>query len=235
MILLSAMLLLSPVSAVQSVEPETSAERSAQWDTAQRREQVRAVEAVIASGNKRRMMIELQSLGDTGNAYAAWQLGVFLDTGQHYIPVDPGRAFRLFEQAAAQGEHFALVSLGLMHALGRGTPVDYAASMRSYRAGADAGQAHGYYGIGVLHASAQGVDQDLTVALSNFLVAAAMQDREAERPIAILLRMMTQEKIGDAVRDANSILAAAGHDAIVKYDETGYSIEPRSVAIDKGA
>lgn len=200
-------------------------------DTIDRPEQIRAVGAIVASGNKHDMLTGLQALADRGNGYAAWQLGVFLDTGEHDIPLDPNRAFRLFEMAAGQGESLAHVSLGLMHALGRGTPVDYAASLRSYRAGADAGEAHGYYGIGVLHASGQGVVSDPSVALSYFLVAGAMGDREAARPVHILTRATSPEKIGDAVDAANAMLAAAGQRIILKHDENGYSQE--SAAIER--
>lgn len=209
-----------------SVEPDTTVPTvGTVVDSVDRPAQVRAVDAIVASGNKRHMLTELQTLADGGNGYAAWQLGVFLDTGQHDIPVDPARAFRLFTIAAAQGEANAHVSLGLMHALGRGTPVDYAASMRSYRAGADAGEAHGYYGIGVLHASGQGVVSDPSVALSYFLVAAAMGDPEAGRPIHILTRAQSPEKAGEAVGAANAMLAAAGSRVIIKHDENGYSQE----------
>ncbi len=209
-----------------SVAPDTAVPSvGAVLDSVDHPAQVRAVEAIVASGNKRHMLTELQALADGGNGYAAWQLGVFLDTGQHDIPPDPARAFRLLTMAAEQGESLGHVSLGLMHALGRGTPVDYAASMRSYRAGADAGQAHGYYGIGVLHASGQGVESDPSVALSYFLVAAAMGDPEAGRPIHILTRAQSPEKAGEAVDAANAMLAAAGSRIIIKHDENGYSQE----------
>ncbi len=180
--------------------------------------QIAEVEAVLEQGGSA-MARRLQALTNGGNSYAGWQLGVFVDTGQHGIAVDVDRAFALFSAAAAAGEPNAHSSLGLMHASGRGTVVDYVASRLAYAQAAALGVAHGYYGIGVLYALGQGVDRDYEQALVYFLVAAALEDQEAFGPVRELMRATPDAALPSIVERANALLSAAGRSETIIMEE----------------
>ena len=93
---------------------------------------------------------------------------------------NPDEAFVWLKKAAAQGSPRAYVSLGLMHAMGRGTSVNYGESLGHYLEAARLGERHGFYGVGILHARGEGVSQDLTEALVWMMVSATLGDVEAK-------------------------------------------------------
>ena len=70
-----------------------------------------------------------------------------------YGAVSSKRAIRWYERAAAEGAALALLRLGDMHRLGRGTPKDAEEALSYYRRAAQAGEAEAYSRLGDLYLS----------------------------------------------------------------------------------
>jgi TPR repeat protein len=75
-------------------------------------------------------------------------------------------------KAAAQGNAYAQVILGLMYADGKGVPQNYAEAVRWYRKADEQGNAAGQYNLGVMYANGRGVPKDYAEAVRCFRNAA---------------------------------------------------------------
>ncbi|QIQ87308.1 tetratricopeptide repeat protein [Erythrobacter sp.] len=112
-----------------------------------------------------------------GRNHARWRLGVLMDEGR--IAGGSGQAVALFRLAAAENYANALVSLGVMHATGRGTPKDFDAAYASYERAARLGDAGGMRGVAVMHYLGEGRPVDKAEAAAWFLLSAALGNEEA--------------------------------------------------------
>lgn len=143
------------------------------------------------------------AIADGGQSYAQWRLGVLIDQGKAEGTLE--EAFGLFELSAKQGQTEAMVSLGVMHATGRGTPQDFAACLESYMRAARAGESHGVRGVGVLFYLGQGVEKDTYEAAAWFAVAAAQGNEEAASDFTLLTEGMSKSEIEAIGQRANEI------------------------------
>lgn len=113
-----------------------------------------------------------------GRNHARWRLGVLMDEGR--IAGGSEQAVALFKLAAAEDYANALVSLGVMHATGRGTPKDFDAAYASYERAARLGDAGGMRGVAVMHYLGEGRPMDKVEAAAWFVLSAAMGNEEAK-------------------------------------------------------
>lgn len=143
------------------------------------------------------------AIASGGQSYAQWRLGVLIDQGKAEGTLE--EAFGLFELSAEQGQTEAMVSLGVMHATGRGTPQDFAACLESYMRAARAGESHGVRGVGVLFYLGQGVEQDTYEAAAWFAVAAAQGNEDAASDFTLLTEGMSKSEIEAIGQRANEI------------------------------
>ena len=146
---------------------------------------------------------------EAGRPHSQWRLGVMLDSGEGVAP-DPGEAFALFSRSAAQNYRNAFTSLGVMHALGRGTPEDFVKSRYWYEKAARAGEPHGLFGIGMLHHFGQGVPKDDVEAFAWLTVAYFNGDEQAEEPMRILGKGLSERDTRRAVKRMNEISVEFG-------------------------
>ncbi len=144
------------------------------------------------------------AIADSGQSYAQWRIGVLIDQGKAEGTLE--EAFGLFELSAKQGQTEAMVSLGVMHATGRGTPQDFVACLESYMRAARAGESHGVRGVGVLFHLGQGVEQDTYEAAAWFGVAAAQGNEEAASDFGLLTEGMSKSEIEAIAQRANEIV-----------------------------
>jgi hypothetical protein len=73
---------------------------------------------------------------------------------------DPGRALRLYQQAAKAGDASAQNNLGELYETGRGMPADPAVALTWYRKAAEGGFPPGQFNLGRLYAGGLGVLKD---------------------------------------------------------------------------
>lgn len=86
------------------------------------------------------------------------------DAPATYIRLDQETTYRLYRQAAEQGNADAQILLGNMHASGQGVPRDYAEAAKWYRRAAEQGNADAQYNLGMMYANGQGVPRDSSEA-----------------------------------------------------------------------
>lgn len=143
------------------------------------------------------------AIASSGQSYAEWRIGVLIDQGKAEGTLE--EAVRLFKLSADQGQTEAMVSLGVMHATGRGTPQDFAACLEIYMIAARAGESHGVRGVGVLFHVGQGVEQNTSEAAAWFAASAAQGNEEAASDFTLLTEGMSKSEIEAIARRANEI------------------------------
>ncbi|WP_428395675.1 tetratricopeptide repeat protein [Lichenicoccus sp.] len=113
-----------------------------------------------------------QSLAASGDAEAAFRLGLLADAGNGE-PQDATRAYRWFRQAADAGLSEAEFNVAAMKDGGRGTPLDEAGAATWYARAAGAGNRRAEYDLGLLYDAGTGVPRNPAAARAWFRQAAS--------------------------------------------------------------
>lgn len=77
-----------------------------------------------------------------------------------YTRYDYPEAFRLYSEAAEQGNIDAIYDLASMYYMGRGVDCDYEEAAKWYRIGCDMGDSSSMFRLGIMYENGQGVPQD---------------------------------------------------------------------------
>jgi len=96
----------------------------------------------------------------------------------------------LYEQAAQQGDVYAMKHLGVMYFNGEGVGQSYEKAFKYYEQAADLGDAQAQYKLGRMYATGQGVLKNETTAHALWTLAAAQGDEEAIKMLPILEKIM---------------------------------------------
>lgn len=145
---------------------------------------------------------------EAGNRHAQWRLGVMLDQSEG-VAENPVEAVHWIKKAADQGSARAYASLAVMYATGRGVRQDFLEARRLYMEAARRGEPHGYFGVAVLHRLGQGVPADPIESLAWMLVAATLEDKEAQEKVTKY--GLSSADTRRAAQRANEILAQLGY------------------------
>lgn len=124
--------------------------------------------AQIEAGRPQEAVSALRERSAAGEAAATTQLGLLHYHG-HGVPENDDQAYRLFLQAAEQGDPLAMFWLGRMNLLGHGPPrqspdADRDAARWMFES-ARRGVAEGQYYLGLLFMAGTGVHRDEAEAL----------------------------------------------------------------------
>ncbi len=112
---------------------------------------------------------------DAGSVNAAWRLGMlFLDIGRPET-----EAYRLVSWAADQGDTQAMISRGVMLALGQGVEANPVEARDWYLRAARAGSAHAFRSLGGMWARGEGGDTNIALGFALLDMAAAAGDELA--------------------------------------------------------
>lgn len=104
-------------------------------------------------------------------------------SGTVYL-LDRETTYRLYRQAAEQGDAAAQALVGGMYLVGEGVPRDFAEAAKWYRKAAEQGNADAQYDLGVMYADGQGVPRDYVFAYMLFDLAATSFEAANSRDIA---------------------------------------------------
>lgn len=110
------------------------------------------------------------SLARTGDADAAYRLGIMSDLGQG-VPEDATEAFRWYRRAALTGYAPAEFNVAVMLDSHRGVPHDAAQAAEWYARAATHGNHRAQYNLGLLYSSGEGVPRNRPVAQAWFRLA----------------------------------------------------------------
>lgn len=77
-----------------------------------------------------------------------------------YNRYDYPEAFRLYSEAAEQGNIDAIYDLASMYYMGRGVDCDYEEAAKWYRVGCDMGDSNSMFRLGIMYENGRGVPQD---------------------------------------------------------------------------
>lgn len=77
-------------------------------------------------------------------------------------PYNPGKAMKIMNALAEEGNPKAMNALGIMYATGRGTGIDYRSAMTWFMNAAGAGYSRSYYNIGLMWKYGLGVERNYT-------------------------------------------------------------------------
>ena len=142
-----------------------------------------ALEAWLESGDSSVARVApLAKRARDGDAFSQWQLGVMIDTNQ----IAGGtleEAVSLFEASAERELSAAIVSLGIMHARGRGTSQDFVAARKAFEKAARMGDASAFYQLGVSHYQGHGAPTDHQESLAWMMAAAELGNDWAKRSL----------------------------------------------------
>ncbi|MGE5189811.1 MAG: tetratricopeptide repeat protein [Gemmatimonadota bacterium] len=108
------------------------------------------------------------------------------DAPPAYLRLDPETTYRLYRQAAEQGDAAAQTLVGNMHVTGQGVPRDYAEAAKWYRKAADQGNAEAQYNLGMMYANGQGVPRDCAEAAAWYRKAADQGNADALCDLGVL-------------------------------------------------
>ncbi len=110
-------------------------------------------------------------LAETGDADAAYRLGIMADLGQG-TPEDATEAYRWYHRAAAAGYAPAEFNVAVMSDSGRGVPHDTALAAAWYARAATHGNHRAQYNLGLLYNTGEGVPRNPAAAQAWFHLAA---------------------------------------------------------------
>jgi hypothetical protein len=108
---------------------------------------------------------------DTGDAEAAFQLGLLADLGEG-MPSDPVVAYCWYQRAADAGHAAAEFNVAVMQDSGRGVRHDTASAAGWYARAAARGNARAQYNLGLLYNDGDGVPRNPEAARAWFRMAA---------------------------------------------------------------
>ena len=142
-----------------------------------------ALEAWLESGDSGVARVApLASRAREGDPFSQWQLGVMIDTNQ----IAGGtleEAVSLFRASAERDLSAAIVSLGIMHARGRGTSQDFGAARKAFEQAARMGDASAFYQLGVAHYQGHGTPADHQESLAWMMAAAELGNDWAKQSL----------------------------------------------------
>ncbi|MGE5789250.1 MAG: tetratricopeptide repeat protein, partial [Syntrophaceae bacterium] len=106
-------------------------------------------------------------------------------SGTVYL-LDRETTYRLYRQAAEQGDAAAQALVGGMYLVGEGVPRDYAEAAKWYRKAAEQGNADAQYNLGGLYANGQGVPRDCAEAAKWYRKAAEQGNADAQYDLGVM-------------------------------------------------
>lgn len=126
------------------------------------------------------------------DAAAHGELDAYVDLGRAYasgagVPVDPGRAFAFFAQAADAGNPTAMVEMARSYATGYGVARDPVQAVALYQRAAQAGDTEAMIYLSYCYEQGEGVPQSLPQARAWLEKGAEVGDPEAEYWFAVYL------------------------------------------------
>ncbi|MDR3411261.1 MAG: tetratricopeptide repeat protein [Formivibrio sp.] len=146
---------------------------------------------------------EFQSLADSGNRYAQFNLGVMYALGQG-VQKDEKTAVALYRKAAEQGLAMAQFNLGQAYEEAAGVSLDEALALNWYRKAAEQDYPRAQFNLGLMYARGEGVKPDLVQAYKWFHLAALGGAPYAERNRDNAEKHMTAKQIDQAMALARS-------------------------------
>lgn len=167
---------------------------------------------VGATPDHNEAVVWFRTSADAGYAPAQLWMGWAYDTGAANLVRNAELAIFWYQKAAAQENHAAENSLGVMHHNARGVERDYVRAAAWYRKAAAGGETWGEANLGRLYLHGNGVDKDAAEALRLLNLAAAKDNHAAQGDLAL----MYFNGLGVPADDAQAIkylrLAAEGGD-----------------------
>ena len=122
---------------------------------------------------------ELFLLGaQAGNARAMWYAGMNALNGNN-VEKNEMTAFEWVSKAADSDDKEAMISLGVMYALGQGTAIDYEKSYASYERAAMLESAHAIRSMAGMHCGGEGQAVNDKICLAGLILATKHNDDEA--------------------------------------------------------
>ena len=117
---------------------------------------------------------------------------------------DKARSFRLFSQAAAQGNLKAMHNLAIAYAQGLGTTKDENKAAEWFARAAERGYVDSAFDLAVLYERGEGVQQDLKQALKWYAVAAFTGDSPSQARVDFLRTQLKPDDVKLAMNAAGS-------------------------------
>ena len=125
--------------------------------------------------------VELFLLGaERGNSAAMWYVGMHKLNGNQ-VEKNDVEAFMWVKKAAELDYENAMISLGVMYALGQGTEIDYEKSYTSYDRAAKLGSAHAVRAMASMHCNGEGRDINKPICRDGLILAAKHGEEVAPR------------------------------------------------------
>jgi TPR repeat protein len=140
--------------------------------------------------HKAEAVTRLESAVEQGFAPAMHKLGELYAVGK-CVDQDAGRAFALFNQAAALGHEDSLGTLGILHFRGTGTVQNYDVAFRLFQQGAQTGDPLAFFNMGVCLLNGHGCEQDPAKGLEFISNAAANGFQPA---IEVVKQLLLEQK-----------------------------------------
>lgn len=128
----------------------------------------------------------LKVLADKGDPIAQNEVGLAFALGTKGQRQDFEQAFKLFSQAAEQGNSSAQHNLASLFFYGNGVPKNYQEALKWYRKSAEQGFIPAQFFLGWMYSEGKGVDENFKEALKWFKKAADQRDPEAEYSLGLM-------------------------------------------------
>jgi len=126
------------------------------------------------------------------NSAAMWYTAMNILNGHHSEPKLEA-AFEWVKKSAELDYENAMISLGVMYALGQGTDIDYEKSYAIYEKAANLGSAHALRAMAGMYCKAEGREEDLDICRSGLLLAAKFGDDQAPLLLKNLFKIEPNE------------------------------------------
>jgi TPR repeat protein/serine/threonine protein kinase len=143
---------------------------------------------VVSSQKAPSKLDQLFQAADSGDAFAANQVGCRLRDGQG-VSKNLDRAAQYFCRAAEGGNSQGMINWGLALEMAHGTRRDFAESCRWYKRAMDAGEVHAYYCYADMLENGKGVGKDEAEAARLFKIAADRGHARAQNKYGLSLEM----------------------------------------------
>jgi len=115
---------------------------------------------------------------EAGNARAMWYAGMNALNG-NVVLQNENEAFKWVSRGAELDDGNALISLGVMYAVGQGTPVSYQNAYGAYQKAARLGSAHAVRSMAAMHCEGQGRAKNAALCKAGLFLAAEHGDDQA--------------------------------------------------------
>lgn len=141
-------------------------------------------------------LAELRALAENGDAKSQAILAVLYEIGDG-VPQSKREAAKWYRMAAEQGYPDAQTSLALLYLMGEGVQHNLPEAAKWARKAADQGHVTGQVILGHLYADGLGVRKDSVEAFKWYLLAAAEDDKEAQKSLEKLAPGLTKKQRSD--------------------------------------